>query len=64
MPVSDFVNVSEAAQLIGCSVGRIRQLLIAKELAGVKANERAWLIPRKEVDKEIRKRRDKGSEEK
>jgi excisionase family DNA binding protein len=57
MPVSTFVNVSEAAELLGCTVGRIRQLLIAKELRGIKANERAWLIPREEVEREIRRRK-------
>lgn len=59
MPVSTFVNVSEAAQLLGCSVGRIRQLLIANELRGIKANERAWLIPRDEIEREIRRRKDR-----
>lgn len=57
MPVPKFVNVSEAATLLGCTVGRIRQRLIAKELKGVKANARAWLIPREEIDREIRRRK-------
>jgi excisionase family DNA binding protein len=60
MPVPKFVNVSEAAELLGCSVGRIRQRLIAKELKGVKANARAWLILRAEIDRELRRRKPGG----
>lgn len=59
MPVQDFVNVQEAAAIIGCTDGRIRQMLLDGTMQGVKANERAWLIPRKIVDREARKRRDK-----
>ena len=51
MPVEKFLNVKEAAVAIGCTVGRVRQLLIAGELKGVKANERAWLITKDEVDR-------------
>lgn len=57
MPVPKFVNVSEAARLLGCTVGRIRQRLLAEELKGVKANERAWLIPESEIQKELKRRK-------
>ncbi len=60
MSVPSYVNVPEAAVLLECSVGRIRQMLIAKELRGVKANKRAWLIPRAEVDRELRRRKGNG----
>jgi len=62
MPVQDFVNVQEAAALIGCTDGRIRQMLLDGTMHGVKANERAWLIPKKVVDAEIRKRKDRNDE--
>lgn len=41
-----FLSVKEAADVIGCTVGRVRQLLIAGDLKGEKLNERAWAIPR------------------
>jgi len=44
MPVREFLNVADVAEKLGCTVGRVRQLLIAKELKGKKANERAWLV--------------------
>ena len=62
MPVQDFVNVQEAAALIGCTDSRVRQMLIGGTMQGVKANERAWLIPKKVVDAEIRKRKDRNDE--
>jgi excisionase family DNA binding protein len=49
MPVEKYVNTNEAAELIGCTVGRVRQLLRDEELTGIKANARAWLIPRRQV---------------
>lgn len=49
--IGDYLNVVEAANIIGCSPGRVRQLLRADELKGVKANEKAWLIPRKEAER-------------
>lgn len=62
MPVQDFVNVQEAAAMIGCTDGRVRQMLIDGTLKGVKANERAWLIPKRVVDAEIRKRKNKDDD--
>ena len=49
--IGDYLNVVEAASIIGCSPGRVRQLLRAAEMRGVKANEKAWLIPRKEAER-------------
>lgn len=37
-------SVAELAETAGVTVGRIRQVLLAGELQGVKAG-RAWLIP-------------------
>lgn len=47
----EFIAVNQAAKLIGVTVGRIRQMLLSGELEGFKPNERAWLIPRKEVER-------------
>lgn len=48
--VEDFVNVQEAAKIIGCTPAYVRQLLIAGGLHGIKANERAWLIRREDAE--------------
>lgn len=42
----NFLNVREAASVIGCTEGRICQLLRAGVVRGEKLNERAWLIYR------------------
>ena len=42
----DLIDVNEAARIIGVTVGRVRQLLIAEELDGCKLNARAWLVQR------------------
>ena len=63
MPVGNLLSVSEAAKCIGCTGARVRQMLLAKELAGVKATESEnglWLIPREEVQKATERERRKG----
>jgi len=60
MPVADFLNVQEVADLLGCTDARVRQMLIAKELKGIKANERAWMIPKKEAQRVANQERRKG----
>jgi hypothetical protein len=44
MPIGRFLNVEEAAARIGCTTGRVRQLLRDGTLNGIKANARAWLV--------------------
>ena len=51
MPVGTFVNVQEAAKLVGCTEGRIRQMLLDGTLKGEKANQRAWLILTTEIER-------------
>ena len=52
---AEFVSVNEAAEIIGVSDGRIRQLLAldvsAGGLDGFKINEKAWVIPRTEAER-------------
>ena len=44
-----FMSVGEAADEIGISGARVRQLLLAGELTGQKLGERMWAIPVAEV---------------
>ena len=41
---TSFVSVADAAGIIGCTVGRIRQLLAEGRIKGQKLNERAWAV--------------------
>lgn len=45
------LNVGEAATIIGCTEGRVRQMLRDGTISGKKANERAWLIPKSEANR-------------
>jgi excisionase family DNA binding protein len=47
----NLLNVGEAAAVIGVTTGRVRQMLAKGTLRGVKANGRAWLVPKKEAEK-------------
>jgi excisionase family DNA binding protein len=49
--LSDFVSVAEAAALMSISAGRVRQLLRAGQLSGVKVGQRTWLVDRSSVSK-------------
>lgn len=51
MGIENWVSVGEAAEILGCTEGRIRQLLRDHELAGQKVNERAWIINRDSVER-------------
>lgn len=56
----NFVSVPEAAGILGCTVGRIRQMLIAGELPGQKFNARAWAVDRKALEKAAKIPQTKG----
>lgn len=51
LPAKPFISVQDAAEILGCTVGRVRQLLMAGTLDGQKLNERAWAVERKSVEK-------------
>jgi excisionase family DNA binding protein len=51
MIAGNLLNVDEAAAVVGCTPGRIRQMLGDGTLKGIKANGRAWLVPKKEAEK-------------
>lgn len=50
----DAVSVTDAAEIIGCTTGRVRQLLIDGSLRGKKLSEyenAPWLVDRKSAEK-------------
>lgn len=47
---STFLCVAEAAEQIGVTGARVRQLLLTGKLKGQKLGQRAWAIPRREVE--------------
>jgi excisionase family DNA binding protein len=57
-------TVEEAAEALGCTGARIRQMLLDKEMKGKKLNEdkdrSAWLIPQEEVKRAAKAARRKG----
>ena len=57
----DYLSVTEAADLLGVSVGRVRQLLIAGDLKGHKLGEKAWAIHPTEVARRRLERNGKQS---
>ncbi|MHB8953518.1 MAG: helix-turn-helix domain-containing protein [Pirellulaceae bacterium] len=56
----NLLNVEEAAVVVGCTPGRIRQMLRKGTLPGVKANDRAWLITKRAAEKLAQQRPPKG----
>lgn len=47
----DYVGVTVAAEMVGVTVGRIRQLIADETIKAERLNERAWAIPREELKK-------------
>lgn len=47
----DFLTVSQAAEAIGCTPGRVRQMLRGGALTGEKMSEWLWMIPKKAVER-------------
>lgn len=45
-----YISVSDAAEVLGCTEGRVRQLLDEKKIEGEKLHERAWAVDRKSVE--------------
>ncbi len=54
---TEFVSVTDAAEMVGLSVGRIRQLLLdaTSTLKGYKVSGRAWIISRADLKKFAKK---------
>lgn len=49
--LEEYVNVTTAADIIGVTVGRIRQMLISQTLRGEKVNDRAWVVDRTDAER-------------
>lgn len=47
----DFLTVSQAADKIGCTPRRVRQMIDSGILAGEQMSNWLWMIPKKAVDK-------------
>lgn len=60
MAFENYVSVPEAAEIIGCTTGRVHQLIAEGVLSGEKVNGRAWLLLRKDVERVARKPRTTG----
>jgi sulfur transfer complex TusBCD TusB component (DsrH family) len=52
---SDFISTKTAAEIIGCTEGRVRVLAQEGILDGFKLNERAWSIRRDSAEKYAKK---------
>ena len=52
-PDKEWVTITEAVEMAGCTEGYLRRLLIAEDprLTGWKAGARAWLVRRADVIK-------------
>lgn len=58
--VGQFISVTEAAVILGCTPGRVRQMLRADDLPGMKLNEKAWALRRSDVEKAAKKTPETG----
>jgi excisionase family DNA binding protein len=47
----NFYTVAQAARLAGCTVSYVRQRLRDQSIFGEKIGERAWLIPKNQLEK-------------
>jgi len=50
-PDKEWITITEAVELAGCTPGYLRQLLLAGDgrVTGWKAGERAWLVSRADI---------------
>jgi len=44
-------TVSETAEILGVTEGRVRQLLLSGQMSGMKFGRAMWTIPESELDK-------------
>jgi len=61
--LEDLMTVQEAADALGLTVGRIRQMLRAEVIRGFKMGPRMWVIPKEEVINAPSRRRGRLREE-
>jgi len=52
LEVADWISVSRAAEILGCTTGRVRQLLGEKRLVGEKLDGASiWMVSKDSVQK-------------
>lgn len=51
----DWLSTNDAANILGCTYGRIRQLMRDGRLVGQKLNGRAWIIQKSSVEELAKK---------
>lgn len=51
MAVMDLISTGQAAKIIGCTEGRVRQMLRSGEMIGQKVGERAWVVTTGEAER-------------
>lgn len=49
--IEDYLTAAEAAEHIGCSDARVRQMIRKGEIQAEKAGLRMWLVPKREADR-------------
>ena len=49
--IDNYLTAAQASELIGCTDGRVRQMLRDGLLIGLKVHERAWLVEKKSAEK-------------
>ena len=58
--LKNIISCEAAAKLIGCTRGRVRQLLRAGDIEGEKINARAWMVFRKSAEEYAKKQQPSG----
>ena len=48
------IGVKEAAAIIGCTTGRVRQLLLAGDLRGRKVTDSSWILVKQDAERYAR----------
>jgi hypothetical protein len=51
LPAKPYLSVPDAAVILGCTEGRVRQLIYASEINAIKLNAHAWAVERKSLNK-------------
>lgn len=52
MQLRNYLTIEQAAEVIGCTPGRVRQMANTGGIPGAeKIGNRLWMIPRREVEK-------------
>lgn len=51
MSIENYLTATEAAELIGCSSARVRQMIQQGVIKGKKLSPRMWLIARADAEK-------------